>query len=294
MSKIDFSVVATWDKGRPIQELNRIIAERARYLDGTDAALYSAANTILRSLKPLVRVAKTTKTVLRKSYDIEDTGLVMGQARNSHRKVKWHPHTPKTNDYRRDIRPIFLWGGGIPERRIHVYKARPRFGNYRRTWAKNLHKGCWYIAAYDESTARHYTENVLMKRAIAKYAGMARAAVVAMRRALAQSSNDAPVLWDRDTETFVMAYGGQRLMDEVAAMAKCVMRKSGVLKELEVSSELSYARAALRDPNVMDYAIAKAANSIAGYMRWWSERDFLVPSIKTPFPEIARGGSFRR
>ena len=63
--KPDFSIVATWDKGRPLEELNKLIAKRARWLDGSDAALYSAAHTILRSLKPLVRVAKTTKTALR-------------------------------------------------------------------------------------------------------------------------------------------------------------------------------------------------------------------------------------
>ena len=93
---------------------------------------------------------------------------------------------------------------------------------------------------------------------------------------------------------FVMAYGGKRLIDEVSAMAKCELRRSGLMKEMEVSSELSYARAALRDPNALDYAIAKAANSIAGYMRHAAESNFLIPSVETPFPEIARNGSYRR
>jgi len=131
-----------------------------------------------------------------------------------------------------------------------------------------------------------------MKRAIAKFAGMARAAVVAMRRAVAQSGNDAPEIVD-DIGS-VESYGGRRIIDEVAAMAKCTLRKSGMLKELEVSSELSYARVALRDSRALDYAIAKAANSIAGYMRSVAAHDLLVPSVKTPFPEIARNGSFRR
>lgn len=293
MSNIDFSVVATWDKGRPIEELNKLIAQRARWLDGTDAALYSAAHTILRSLKPLVRVAKTTKSALRKSYTITDTGLEMGQCRNSHGKMKWHPHHRCTPDYRRDIRPIFLWGGGIPAHVVHVYQVVPRFGHGRRTWAKNMNKGCWYIASYNEGAARNYTEGTLMKRAIGKFSGMARAAVVAMRRAVAKSGNDAPEILD-DSGYFVMAYGGRRLMEEVAAMAKCVVRKSGMMKELEVSSDLSYARSALRDSNALDYAMAKAANSIAGYMRAVAAHDLLVPSVKTPFPEISRNGSFRR
>lgn len=291
--KPDFSIVATWDKGRPLEELNKLIAKRARWLDGSDAALYSAAHTILRSLKPLVRVAKTTKTALRQSYDLTDTGLEMGQCRNSHGKMKWHPHHRFQPDYRRDIRPICLWGGGLPQHRVHVYRIVPRYGAGRRTWSKNLNKGCWYIAAYNEGIARNYAEGTLMKRAVAKYAGMARAAVVAMRRAVAKSGNDAPEILD-ESGYFVMAYGGKRLIDEVSAMAKCELRRSGLMKEMEVSSELSYARAALRDPNALDYAIAKAANSIAGYMRHAAESNFLIPSVETPFPEISRNGSFRR
>ena len=290
MSKIDFSIVTTWEKDKPLQELNRLLDVRARDIGdaSTRDLLYATAHTILRSLKPLVKQAKVSKGELRKSYTLEPTGLVMGWAPSAGGKRKMHPHHPFKGDYDPAIRPICLWGGGIPRHRVYVYRATPKYGSKRRTWAKNLHKGHWYIAAFDEGVARKYVEDTLMKRWIAKFSGLARSAILAIRKALAVQSNDpAPV---DDVRFF--SEDGRSIMNAAAEMARVELRRSGALQELEVRSELSYARAAMQDPNAIEYAMAKAANSIAGYIRS-RMGDALNKDYKTPFPEIARGGSYR-
>ena len=281
--KPDFSIVATWGNGKPLEELNRLIDVRIRQLgDKPKDTLYAVANTVLRSIGPLVRVAKpNNKKTLANSYNMQDTGLVMGRQRQPNGGWKYRPHHPGQADYNSAIRPIVLWGGGIPAQRVRVFRVTPRYGNERRTWTKNLHKGCWYIAAYDESAARHYAENTLMKRAIEKYACLARAAIVALRKSIAigQSNGEG---------TF-----SERSIALAAKLAKTYFMESAGGAVLDVMSELSYGRAAMKDPAALEYAIAKAANSISGYLRS-KAIDVFDPNIKTPFPEIARNGSFRR
>jgi hypothetical protein len=225
-----------------------------------------------------------TKKALKESYDLVDTGLVMGQERNGG-KVKWKPHLPKSPVYRSDIRPMCLWGGGIPAQRVHVYRVTPRHAG-RRTWKKNLNKGCWYLAAYNEGTARHYAESYLMMRAIKKYAGLARASVASMRKALAIAGNEA-VPADASVQ------GDAHIIGTAEKLARVQYRKSGEFRALEVASDLSYGRLALGDMYALEYAIAKAANSVAGYIRSRMV-DCLNRNYQTPFPEITKNGSMRR
>jgi hypothetical protein len=126
-----------------------------------------------------------------------------------------------------------------------------------------------------------------MMRAIKKYAGLARASVASMRRALAAAGNEA-------VPADAVAKGDEHIIGTAERLARVQYRKSGEVRELEVASDLSYGRMALGDINALEYAIAKAANSIAGYMRHAAESNFLIPSVETPFPEISRNGSFRR
>lgn len=289
MSKIDFSIVSTWDKGKPLAELNRLIDQRRRYIadDGATGVLYATAHTVLRSLKPLVKVAKVTVKTLRASYVFEDTGLVMGQRRTGEgRRIAFRPHHRYQGDYREDIRPVCLWGGGLPRQVVHVYRVTPRFKT-RMKWAKNLNKGCWYLAAYNEGVARKYAEDTLMKRAIARYAGLAKSSIAAMRRALAQSAADSPP-GDDD-----FAANAPDVVNTAMELAQVQLMKMGDASSLDVGSDLSYGRMALQDPAALDYAIAKAANSMAGYIRSKAV-DVFNPEIATPFPEISRNGSMRR
>lgn len=290
MSKSDYSVVVTWDKDKPLQELNRLLEIRARDIGDacTRDLLFATAHTILRSIKPRVKQAKVSRGVLRKAYTLVPTGLVMGWAPSAGGKRKMHPHHPFKGDYDPSIRPICLWGGGIPRHRVYVWRATPNFGAERRTWAKNLHKGHWYVAALDEGVARKYVENTLMKRWIAKFSGLARSAVLAIRKELAVQSND-PAPTD-DVE--YIGTDGRAIMTAAVQMAHVELRHSGALQELEVRSDLSYARSAMEDQNAFEFALAKAANSIAGYIRS-KISDALNKDYRTPFPEIARGGSYR-
>lgn len=279
--KPDFSIVATWGKDKPLEELNRLIDRRVAQLhEAPKDTLYAIANTVLRSLSPLARVAKANKKTLANSYDMMDTGLVMGRQRQPGGGWKYRPHHPGQADYNAAIRPVCIWGGGIPAHRVTVYRAEPRFGKDRRTWAKNLHKGCWYVAAYNEAAARHFVETVLMKRAIEKYAGLARVAIMALRKALAINQGGEITASARSIRLAV-------------TLARVNFMESQGRSVLDVKSELSYARDALHDPSAVDYAIAKAANSVAGYLRARA-KGVVDPEIETPFPEISRNGSFRR
>ena len=56
---------------------------------------------------------------------------------------------------------------------------------------------------------------------------------------------------------------------------------------VEVTDSLAYAAKAFKRADAVEYAMAKAANSIAGMLRKRA-KDLLDPSLATPFPEIAQ------
>ena len=112
------------------------------------------------------------------------------------------------------------------------------------------------------------------------YAGLARVAIMALRKALAINQGGEITASERSIRLAV-------------TLARVNFMQSQGRSVLDVKSELSYARHALHDPSAVDYAIAKAANSVAGYLRARA-KGIVDPEIETPFPEIARNGSFRR
>lgn len=56
---------------------------------------------------------------------------------------------------------------------------------------------------------------------------------------------------------------------------------------VQIEDNLAYAALAFKRPDAVQYAMAKAANSIAGMLRKRAG-DILDPSLATPFPEIAK------
>lgn len=56
---------------------------------------------------------------------------------------------------------------------------------------------------------------------------------------------------------------------------------------VQIEDSLAYAAKAFKRADAVEYAMAKAANSIAGMLRKRA-KDLLDPSLATPFPEIAK------
>lgn len=270
------SVKADWE-GRPLEELSRLIELRAEQLgEAADVALYATARHVLRSLKPQMKVAKLSKA--ERGFDLEDTGWVIGK-----HDGRFVPHTRFRADYKTEIRPIIMWGGGQPVHTVHVYRVTPKFGK-RMTWKRNAHQGSWYIASYSKDVAERHARR-LMDRAVRKYSGLARASVVAMQMAARTVRQTfSPQFQDE------LSYGDapQTVVEAADRMASASFRKAGREAHLTVEDRLDYARDALKGGEAaITIALMKAANSTAGYLRNKSG-DLLDRRLATPFPELSK------
>ena len=288
-------VTADW-QGRPLETLTRLIEKRSQQLnERSHDSLFAVAQTFIRSLRPEAKVAKVSAS--KSGYDIEDTGMVIGKNRG--RYVPHHRYSP---DYQHDIRPICLWGGGIPQHTVHVWRIRPRFGS-RMTWRQNMNKGCWYVAAYSQGVAENAAKR-LIKNAIVKNRGLARTSINAMRIALAhlEKKADSPdgglmsaVAGAAESSLLV---GRQRFRSvsrlgvyDKLGEAQIVITHVGDRKNhgLILKNNLSYATQSLKNGAAsISMALMKASNSIMGYLRSRAGGDLLDPTFATPFPEIAR------
>lgn len=287
------TITTDWE-GRPLHTLSNLIEKRSEQLgESAHDALYATAQTFIRSLGPQVKVAKPSKAS--RAYDIEDTGLEMGKY-----KGRFVPHHRFQGDYRTDLHPICLWGGGVPQHRVRVYKITPRHGK-RMQWRQNRHQGCWYVAAYNKSVARDAAKR-LMKTAIEKNRGLARTAINAMRVAIARLENEGggeeglmdavygaaqnTLLAGRQLYRLVQRFGGlNRIGDAQYTMTHAGDRSNfGLI----LKDNLDYATQSLKSgESSISLALMKASNSIVGYMRRRA-KDIFDPTLKTPFPEIAR------
>ena len=305
MLNVDMSV--DWG-GRPLKELERLIDKRIRQLGETaEDALFATANTFLRSIRPLVKVAKVSAS--KSAYVISDTGfyggwksegdagkikrffkgaakgMKLGSGNYMSRCVRTAHRGGKVVPY---IHPIWLTGPGAFTGPVHIYRVRPKFG-MRMTWGENRHEGCWFIGAYTQEVAERHAAR-LMARVIGKYKGFARGTYAAMSVALARLHN-APA--DSSALRQLHGRGGSQMpasaQDAIyrAAEARLVTHANGA--ELHISNSLEYAKQALvGGESAIDFAMAKAANSIAGYLRSKSVAGMLDQSLATPFPEIAK------
>ena len=274
----DARIIASWGPDRqPLDALARLCEARADQLgESCIGALYATARHVIRSLRPRVKVAKLKKA--EKQFTVEDTGWVIGK--NNGRFV---PHTKFRPDYHHEIHPIIMWGGGIPKHTVHVYKITPKFGK-RMTWKKNAHKGCWYVAAFREEVART-TGQRLVERALSKYAGLARASVLAMQLAARKVRQD---FSEQFTDNISFAGYPHNVIEAAGMSAYASFTKIGKDASLVMRDKVDYVKSALRGgENDVTIALAKAANSVAGYLRKKSG-DLLDPRIQTPYPELSR------
>ena len=291
MLAVDLSV--DWG-GRPLSELQRLLERRQQLLKETprDACIATAID-VLKSLRALTNKAKATPKP-GVNYSIVDTGWVGGwtspgsDARKISRFFKGQAKGLKLTaaKYMRrcvktasrngremlNIRPIWLTGAGAFERGriVHVYRVTPNHASVM-NWKQNRHKGCWYIAAYDQTTAEKHAAR-LMRKYLQKYSGMARYAI-----------NHAMRQVHGEPEINVSDIGRN------IAKQNIMVKSSGTHDgwEVRVEDTLAYAAYAFKRSDAVDYAMAKAANSITGYLNARVGR-FLDEKIPTPFPEIAK------
>ena len=292
MLKVDMSV--DWG-GRPLSELQKLMEKRQRQLRETprDACIATAID-VLKSLRPLVRKAKTAPKA-GVQFTIEDTGWVGGWKSNGDAgkisrsfkgsakglkldSTKYMERCVRTSSRRGQIipyvHPIWLVGPGAFEngQTVHVYRVRPAHRDVMK-WAKNKHHGCWFIAAYTQAVAEKAAKR-LMAKYLKKYSGLARFTLTQAMKRL--STKGVP-------------------NDRVSADARKVglsnirAKSFGGHSEwtVDVADSLAYAAKAFTRSDAVDYAMAKAANSIAGMLRKRA-KDLLDPSLATPFPEIAQ------
>ena len=291
MLKVDMSV--DWG-GRPLSELQRLMEKRVRQLRETPRdACIATAITMLKSLRPLVRKAKTApKASIH--YTIADTGWVGGWKstvgtksmerffRGVHQgqnlsSAAYMKRCVRTSRYHgtvvEGIYPIWLTGAGAFDkgRVVHVYRVTPNHYD-RMLWKQNKHSGSWYIAAYDQKTAEKHA-NRLMAKYLKKYSGMARYAMTRAMKDLHASGAGS----DRVSEAAKKVVEGNLRIKSFGGDSEWTVR---------VDDTLAYAANAFTRSDAVDYAMAKAANSIAGMLRKRAG-DIFDPSLETPFPEIA-------
>ena len=279
--------------GRPLSELQRLLERRQQLLKETprDACIATAID-VLKSLRALTNKAKATPKP-GVNYTITDTGWVGGwRSKGDRGKMtrffkgtakgltmtasKYMERCVKTAHYRGQIipyiHPIWLTGSGAFEkgRIVHVYRVKPGHAD-KMKWAKNKHHGCWFIAAYDQATAEKHAAR-LMRKYLQKYSGMARYAI-----------NFAMQQVHGEPEIHVSDIGRNIARNNIK------VKSSGTHEgwEVQVEDTLEYAAKAFKRGDAVQYAMAKAANSITGYLNARAGR-LLDAKITTPFPEIAQ------
>ena len=297
---ISIDVNATWGD-KPLSELQRFLNMRISQLGETPQdACISAAIDVLKSLRALALKAKTAPKA-GVQYLVVDTGYVGGwKSKGDSGKMsrffkgtnkglnldatKYMERCVRTSRYRGtvlpNIHPIWLTGAGAFDkgRTVRIYRVTPRHANVMK-WEKNKHKGCWYVAAYSQNVVEKYAKNQLMRRYMLNTSGLAKFALTkAMTQLSTRNASDANQLSQKSKR--------------VAADNIRVNSFGGDEWTVEVYDSLAYAARAFSRSDALPFAMAKAANSISGYMRSRAV-DVFDPAIATPFPEIARGGSRR-
>ena len=284
MLKVDMSV--DWG-GRPLQELERLMEKRAEQLGESGRTIvWATARHVLRSLKADTRKARLKARD--SDYTIEDTGWTASWTRSGgciRRAVR-----DKAGNRMADIYPIWRIP---PEHKgvSHVYRITPKYG--ARKWVQTRHKGCWYVCSASVAVARKCAKDLITKYVL-KRRGLAVSAIIAATKAarIAAGGFESEALERLDGSSYgtnIIEYAQQmawaRFHQGVALRGNS---KSGSTWVLEIHDDLSYAQHAFKHgTSAVDWAMAKAANSIAGMLRKRTG-DLLDPSLATPFPEIAQ------
>lgn len=262
-------VTTDW-RGRPMEELTKLIQKRVRTLhENARDAVVATAIDVVKSLRALTRKAPTKAN--KKSFTVEKTPYVSSWERvgKSFRRVARVPGTGS----RAPIYPVNHAGAHyVKGEKVFVYRITPKHGE-RWTWEKNRNKGCWYVFAQSESVAMRFAIQHVT-RVMDKDSGLAR---TAMGYAMAHLSTKSAPIVVKDSKARKVA----------AASWRVVERNLPGGYGLTVEDNLDYAADALDGgQSAISLAMMKAANKIAGRLAKFEETHFFERSTATPFPEI--------
>ena len=259
-------ITATWGNGKPLAELERLVMLRQKELGETarDSAV-AAMITVLRSLRAdtrVVRPARAVKTAIAVEDATGDLVSAWTGRRGSRKGVRCvrrgGPHGPRVSG-----RVVNLAGAYTPGESIRVYRVTDRG---RKTAASYL------VLARTKSAA---TEFAYRRRlaSMRKYKGLARFTLGAAMGAIG-GRGDAG------------AASGEARTVGMRCLATRVI--TGLQTSVTVSDALNYAALALKSgPGGVARAMAKAANSITGYLKRRLEKaGKITDSLRTPFPEL--------
>ena len=282
--------------GRPLAKLHELVRKRVKMLvkETPENATIATAIDVLKSLRALALKAKTTpKTGVQ--FSVVDTGWVGGwkSRGDAGKAARFFRGTAKglkltaskylqrcVRTARRkgaevpDVYPIWLVGPGAFEKgkTVHVYRVTPRHAKSMK-WEKNRNKGMWYIAAYSQPVAERFAANHLMRRYLKNTSGLARYALTRAMRALSTKNV---------AEMNQLSPRSKRVAEINVEVGRYGTEDGYTVL---VKDDLAYAAKAFKRPDALNYAMAKAANSIAGMLRRRAH-GLLDPAIETPFPEI--------
>lgn len=269
MLKLD---VATDWRGRPMEELRKLIQKRVQTLreDARDAVVATAID-VVRSLRTLTRQAP--KKAKREMFAVEKTPYVASWERvgSNFRRVARVGGTGA----KAPISPVNNAGQHyVKGEKVFVYRITPKHGE-RWTWEKNLNKGCWYVFAQSEAVAIRFATRH-MSRVLEKDSGLAK---TALGFAMSNLSTKSVPIAVKDSKARKIANENWRVVEH----------GGGAGYGLTVEDNLDYAASALEGgKSAISVAMMKAANKIAGRIAQYEKAHFFDEITATPFPEVVK------
>lgn len=250
--------------GKPIEALQRLIAQRIQYTnESAKEALAACAIQILISLRAITAVAKAQKV----DMQIE-SALYASYFKNGSVIIPCIRFKGSNARYMSNNKIIWETNG-VKFKSCQVFSFVDKRGDNSRKY---------FIVAPDLKTARMVCNNFITKR-INKHKGLAKFALGKLMNKASQTSK--PVSDNVTQETTNIA-------NEVSN-ATTSGQGSGSYGNYSLTCEdnLDYAMTALNGgSSTFDMACQKAANKIASVLKRKIEGNFFAPTIETPFPEL--------
>lgn len=269
------SVEVTYE-GRPLAELQRLIALRQKWLgESAKDATIATAIKVITSLRAGTKQAR--KRAKNSDIKVEDTGWSAGwitEGKVTRRCVR----TSSAPGAHRvpNVWPVNLAGVTyVPGEKIRCYKITPA---HPKTWKwdenRNGARRCWYVLARSKKDAINYGK-ARITRYLRRWRGLAK---TALGFAMAKLSTRSEELDDLVSAKARLAAG---------LNARVAVRSARDSQSVFVCDSLRYAKKALKARSgAVELAMKKAANQISGYI-WWLAGHKLTKRLATPFPEVA-------